>query len=356
MSERYRAEDLKALAAGMLAAAGLAEPHAGTTAATLVEADLLGYTTHGIQFLPQYCKALEQGAMTPDGEPELVRDEGAHMLFDGRKLPGPVCIGHAVAGALERSASHGVVTALVRRSQNAACLAAYLLPVVEAGKIGLLFVATASTSAVAPPGGAAARYSTNPMAAGFPTGGDPVLIDMATSATTNRLTERLAREGGEHAGEPMLDADGNPANDPRALAGGGAIRPLGGAANEHKGFALALMIEALTVSLGGAGRALQRETGEPSGSGAFIQIIDPAAFSGRETFVREMDALAAHLLDTPARPGSDGVRIPGQRAMAARRDHLENGVVLHGSIRPHVEPVAESYGLKFPDPVNPLRP
>jgi len=36
----------------MLTAVGLNSAHAKSTAGTLVEAGLLGYTTHGIQFLP----------------------------------------------------------------------------------------------------------------------------------------------------------------------------------------------------------------------------------------------------------------------------------------------------------------
>jgi len=351
MSERYAAKDLEHLAAGMLEAAGLAGRLARSTARIFVEADLLGYTTHGIQFLPQYCSALEKGTMTREGDMTLLRDDGASLVYDAGMLPGPACVSQAVAEALGRCEEHGVVTALVRRSQVTACLAAYLVPVIEAGRIGLIFVSSPSGAAVAPPGGARARYSTNPMAAAFPTGGDAVLIDMATSATTNRLTERMVRDGKTYTGEPMLDADGSPTNDPGALAAGGAIRPIGGESNEHKGFALALMIEALSAALSGGGRALQGETGERAGSATFIQIIDPERFAGRDVFLREMDALTAQLLDTPVRPGSHGVRIPGQRAMAARRDHLQNGVILHPSIRPHVEPVAKGYGLRFPDPV-----
>ena len=353
MTKRYKAEELTKFAAAMLAAAGLNSAHAKSTAGTLVEADLLGYTTHGIQFLPQYCRALEQGGIARDGEMTVIRDTGSSLVYDADKLSGPWCVGQAVAEALRRSETHGTVTALVRRSHIMACLATYLLPVIEAGRIGLIFVSSPDGRAVAPAGGRGGRYSTNPMAAGFPTGGDPVLIDMATSATTNRLTERLAREGRSHVGEPMLDAEGRPSNDPTVLtgSGGGAIRPLGGDANEHKGFALALMIEALSAALAGGGHALAEETGESAGSSAFIQIIDPEAFAGRAVFLREMDALKDWLLATPARPGSDGVRLPGQRAFAARREHLEKGVVLHPSIRPHVEPIAEGYGLKFPDPI-----
>jgi len=336
----------------MLTGAGQDDAHARDVADTLVEADLLGYTTHGIQFLPQYCDALEKGAMTPSGEMDLVSDHGDALVYDGDMISGPRCMRRAVGEALDRSGDHGVVTALVRRAHNTACLATYLLPVLEAGKIGLIFVSGPGGKAVVPPGGREGRLSTNPFAAGFPTSGDPVLIDMATSATTNRMTERLAREGLQHTGEPMLDGEGNPTNDPNVLAGGsgGSIRPLGGDANEHKGFALGLMIEALSACLSGGGRAMAGETKKPAGSSAYIQIIEPEKFAGRATFMKEMDRLTRELVDTPPRPGSNGVRIPGQRAFAARREQLEKGIALHESIRPHVEPVAEKYGLKFPDP------
>jgi LDH2 family malate/lactate/ureidoglycolate dehydrogenase len=354
LAERYKTDELKKLAAGMLSAAALNETHARACADTLVEADLLGYTTHGIQFLPQYCRALEEGGMARDGEMTLLRDGGSSLVWDADRLSGPWCVRQAVADALRRSENHGVVTALVRRGHNMACLATYLLPVVEANRIGLIFVSTPGSAGVAPPGGRTGRYSTNPMAAGFPTGSDPVLIDMATSATINRLTERLARAGDHHTGEPMLDAEGRPSNDPAVLVGGGggAIRPLGGDANEHKGFALALMVEALSACLAGAGHAMKDETGASVGSSAFIQVIDPEAFGGRMEFLREMDALNDWLTAAPPRPGSDRVRIPGQRAFAARREQLEKGVVLHPSIRPHVEPVAEKYGLHFPAPLS----
>lgn len=353
MMQRYRAEDLKALAAAMLSAAGQDEIQAKAVADTLVEADLLGYTTHGIQFLPQYCTALENGTMKPDGEITLISDDGASLVYEANRMSGPWCMRQAMGEVLQRSSEQGVVTALVRHSHNIACLATYLLPVVEAGLIGLIYASGPGNAAVAPPGGREGRYSTNPFAAGFPTSSDPVLIDMATSATTNRMTERLARQGLSHSGEPMLDVEGNPSNDPNVLAGGGggSIRPLGGDANEHKGFALALMFEALSACLSGGGRGSELEDGKPGSSAAFIQTINPEAFAGKSEFLQEIDALTASLQDTPPRPGSTGVRIPGQRAFAARRDHLKHGVVLDPAIRPHLEPVAERYGLKFPQSV-----
>ena len=151
----------------------------------------------------------------------------------------------------------------------------------------------------------------------------------------------------------MLDAEGHPANDPQVLVGGGggSIRPFGGDANEHKGFALALMIEALSACLSGGGRAMAEESDKAPGSSAFIQIINPDIFAGRTAFEKEMETLVRSLSDTPRRPGSSGARVPGQRAYACRREQMDQGLALHPTIRPHIEPMAERYGLRFPDPL-----
>jgi LDH2 family malate/lactate/ureidoglycolate dehydrogenase len=42
---------------------------------------------------------------------------------------------------------------------------------------------------------AAALLAPNPMAAGFPTSGDPVLVDVSSSIPTTTMTQNLAREG-----------------------------------------------------------------------------------------------------------------------------------------------------------------
>ncbi len=346
---RYAADELRTFACGVLIAAGLARSHAEATGDALVDADLLGYTTHGIQFLPQYCAALEDGQMTRDGALQVIADHGTTLIYDGNLLPGPSCVRSAVSELLSRAGDFKLVAATIRRSANTACLATYLLPIVEAGYVGIVMVSSPDGQAVAPAGGRDARYSTNPIAFGFPTGGDPVLIDMATSATTNRLTEKLQRDGAQHIGEPMIDREGRPTNDPFALSkdGGGAIRPFGGDANEHKGFALALAVQAMSAALAGGGGA-DASLG-PAGSAVYLQVINPTAFAGSDAFSNEMDHMVASLLDTPPRPGSAGVRIPGQRAMAAYHRQSSQGVEIADELRRHVEPLVEKYGLAFPD-------
>ena len=66
--ERYSANALISWATALLQRAGLAHDRAGVVAETLVEGDLMGHTTHGLQLLAPYLKNIEAGTMTKDGD------------------------------------------------------------------------------------------------------------------------------------------------------------------------------------------------------------------------------------------------------------------------------------------------
>ena len=350
---RHAPRDLIRFAGDVLEAAGLARRHAGVVASTFVEADLLGYTTHGLAMLPMFADGLEAGGIARDGEPDVVARHAAHALVDGALLPGPVVMRRVVDLALDLSTSQAVAGVAVRRSANTACLATYLPPVAAAGRIGVLFVASPGNAAVAPPGAARGVYGTDPIAACIPTSGDPVLFDFATSATTNRMTERARRAGARLPFDALVDAAGRPSDDPACLDVDppGAIAPLGGAHGGHKGFALALLGEALTGALSGFGRARAAAHGERPGSACFLQVIDPAAFAGRESFLREMDALVDAVERAAPAQGSDGARIPGRRAFALRREQTAKGIALHPDVAALLERLGERYRIARPAPV-----
>ena len=85
---RYRAADLIQYATALFAAAGCDGDKPETIAVGLVEADLLGHTTHGLHLAPAYLRELETGTITPRGEPEVVADRSGAVTWDGRRLPG----------------------------------------------------------------------------------------------------------------------------------------------------------------------------------------------------------------------------------------------------------------------------
>jgi len=344
---RHRAHDLLVFAAALLGKAGLSEDRARIVAEVLLEGDLLGHTTHGLDLLSPYLRELDAGSMARSGEPELLSDSGSALTWDGRYLPGPWLVKQAIAAAQDRLAYHPVVTVAIRRSHHIGCLQAYLQPVTEKGLVVLLTCSDPSVGGVTPHGGVAARITPNPIAAGFPTGGDPVLIDVSMSTTTNAMTRRAFEAGQRLPGPWLVDADGRPTDDPAVLFGErpGAVLPLGGPDLGHKGFALALLVEALTSGLAGHGRA-----DEPKrwGASVFLQLLDPERFGGRAAFLRETSRLVELCRTTPVAPGAPPVRLPGSAALARRAHQLREGVDLHPTVLPKLAPWADRLSVPMP--------
>lgn len=347
---RYRAGELCDFGGALLE--GLALPHdrAQVVAEVLVEADLLGHDTHGLDMLQRYLRELDAGTLARRGEPATLADHGGALTWDGGYLPGPWLVKRAIATARERLRSNAVATVVIRRSHHIGCLQAYLAPVAADGLVILLTCSDPSAGGVTPHGGVASRITPNPVAAGLPTDGDPILIDVSMSTTTNAMSQRLHQEGGRLPGPWLVDADGRASDDPAVLFGErpGALLPLGGLDLGHKGFALALLVEALTSGLAGHGRA-----DEPKrwGASVFLQLIDPEGFGGRAAFRRETSRLAEICRATPVAAGRPRVRLPGEAALARRARQLAEGVALHPRTLAALRPWCERLGVEPPDPI-----
>lgn len=355
MSPLYAPADLVAFAIRLLEAAGLEADKAATLAEVLVEADLMGHTTHGLQLLDRYVGQLETGAMAAQGEPKVIADRGACVTWDGCRLPGPWLVIRALDLAFARIAEHGVVTVAIRNSHHTACLASYLRRATDRGLATLVMSSEPSGNCVPPYGGVNPVYSTNAIAAGWPTEEGPVMLDMSTAITNKGRCRRLHSTGDTLPGEWVIDNEGNPTNDPSVLFAkpSGSILPIGGTEYGHKGYALGLLVEMLTSALAGGGRA---DAPEGWSASVFVQVIDPEAFGGRERFVRETSWLAGACRADPAASwfrerGEKRVRLPGDSALALRAKALAEGVSLHPSIMPVLADLAARLGVPAPSAI-----
>jgi len=345
--QRYDAKALADFATGLFEAAGLDRDKAGTIGPLLVEADLMGHTTHGLQLCAPYLKALEDGTMEKQGGPEALSDRGAVVTWDGRRLPGVWLTARAVDLAVERAKLYGTASIAIRRSHHIACLAVFLERATRHGCMVQIACSDPSVASVAPYGGTEPLFTPDPIAIGIPTGGDPILVDTSASITTNGLTGRLHAEGRKLPGEWVQDADGTASDDPAVLFTDppGTILPIGGKEYGHKGYGLALMIEALTQGLAGHGRA---DPAEGWGAGVYIQVSDPAAFAGRAAFTRQVDHIVERCLANKPVAGGPPVRLPGGNALARRNEARRSGVVLYPGIIEALHPWADKYGLVPP--------
>ena len=344
---RHDARALAGFAAALLARAGMREDIARDVADVLVEGDLLGHTTHGLALAAPYLAELEKGSMTGAGEPVVVGSRPAAQTWDGGRLPGPWLTLRALDAAMEMASAQGTGTVVVRRSHHIACLEAYLTRATARGMMALVYSSDPVAASVAPFGAVSPVFTPNPLAAGIPTSGDPILIDVSASYTTNSLTTRLYQAGERLPHAWVQDARGMPTDDPRVLfeEPKGTLLPLGGLEAGHKGYALALMIEAMTAALAGFGRA---DPKEGWGATVFVQALDPRAFGGLDAFARQMDWLVDACHGAAPREGVPRVRLPGERGLKLKREQLERGVELHPTILPSLEPWAAKLGVAMP--------
>lgn len=344
---RYAASSLTAFARDALAGAGMPGDKAQAVAEILVDGDLLGHTTHGLQLLPAYLREIESGSMRLEGGPEVIHEAPAALTWHGRRLPGPWLVLEAMKAAARKAKECGTGSVVIRQSHHIACLAAFHRRATDQGLMMILASSDANSASVAPYGGLDPVFTPNPISAGIPTSGAPIVTDISTSATTNGLTGRLHQEGGKLPAPWVIDGHGQPTNDPAVLfqEPKGTILPLGGLDSGHKGFGLSLMVEALTGGLAGFGRA---DPKQGWGATVFLQIIDPAAFGGSQDFVRQMDEIARQChASRPAQAGKP-VRLPGEKGDALMRQQRAEGVTLHPGIMEALQPWAEKLKLSLP--------
>ena len=351
MSAIYRVDDLRQFASDLLHQNRLSPEMANTVADVLLEGDLLGHTTHGLQLLAPYLEEIASGAMTREGQPHIVQDHGMSVLWDGHYLPGPWLVKQAIDTGMERLRSYPLFTANIKQSHHIACLEAYLEPVASQGFLIILTTSDPTLGAkVSPFGSRTPVYTPNPIAAAWPLQEGLVMMDISMSTTTIGLTQRLKRRNRRLPGRWVLDARGRLTDDPAVVfeKPSGSIMPLGEQALGHKGFALGLMVEALTSGLCGFGR---KDSPGRWGATVFLMMIDPDALGGRQAFVEEATWLAEACRKAEPLDEDHPVRLPGQAALARKHACLLNGLMLEPEIMPALTAWSQKLGVALPEPI-----
>lgn len=317
---------LESFAQALFTAAGMDAEKATTVARLLVLTDAMGRRTHGLAMAPLYLADIQKGTLATTGQPEVVKDNGITAVWDGAYLPGLWLVDKALETVMPRAKQHGMAAIAIRRSHHIGCLAALVKQAADRGFVAQMANSDPAGQRVAPYGGTEAVFTPNPMAFGYPGADHPVLVDMCASITTTSMTRQKHAQGElfEHAW--LLDAQGTPTRDPAVLehtTPRGSLQLLGGQEYGHKGFGLALMIEALSQGLSGHGR---KDAPTRWGGNVFVQVIDPDLFAGREAFADQMDHLADRCRSNRPIRADQPVRLPGDQAARGVAQARQHGI------------------------------
>jgi len=292
-------------------------------ASLLVDSDLRGHQDHGVAAFEVLATLYRNGTLNPRPHVSVLNETDGAILLDGDRGCGPGAPRRAMQWCIERARERkGMAVAAVRDWQLLVA-APYARLAAEAGLIG--FACANFNPLVAPPGGRTAIFGTNPLAYGLPAARHyPVVLDVATTVSSMQKVRIAAQQDRSTPEGVIFDRAGNPITDPGEFLKGGLLAPLGYPQAPHKGFGLALFVDALAGVLSGAGFARGVASGAP---GNFLWALDVEAFLPRHEFLARMDAQIDQIKQGERLAGVDELLVPGERGQRRYLELTARGVM-----------------------------
>ena len=353
----YKPDRVKGYVKAILEEHNVSSDKAKITADVLVEADMRGIFSHGINNLDLLVlSSIEEGGTFPDAVPKNVTRNPQYPI---RHVDAKGDLGHPPAitavdmvKKLARSFGYGKVYVFNANHFGAAAIYSEKICAEKdlSGRV------TCTTPAVVVPyGGNKNRLGTNLVSWSIPYEGGVVTIDMASTLHAVSGVVKALVEGSSLP-FPVYDKDGNETMDgstfegfPDFLANGSMI-PLGGLGKEKgpkadagfKGSGLAMLIELDNV-IGGGYSGYVGPTVHDEG-----RWIRQSFEAWRIDTLYNKTAALQHISDTVANIrtyGDDDMLLPGEKESKQRKDSLENGIPYPEATVKRLEDIGAKIGL-----------
>ena len=332
-------EALSRFAADIFSRAGLPQSDAVVVADVLVWANLRGVDTHGVMRIPRYVDLIESGDMNPRPSIRVLKETPASVLIEADRAAGPVAMTRAAAEAVRKARDAGVGLALARATTHTAALGYYTLSIAREGMAGIALAG--SWPNVVYHGSRAAGVSTSPISIAVP-GGNPVVLDMATSVVSMGKLNQAKRSGEPIPSGWALDAQGNATTDPQAAQ---IPLPMAG----PKGSGLSFMVECLASLIASNPLLAESLEGTPEGQrhrqNGFVMAIDLAQFGDPQAFGREVDRLVRDLKALPVDKDTGEILMPGERGRRTLERRTREGIPIPRPVYDELGALAERLGV-----------
>ncbi|NKB57679.1 MAG: hypothetical protein GKS00_15235 [Alphaproteobacteria bacterium] len=333
-TEPISPDRLTALIRDSLAAGGFSPDNADIVARHLVDAEMKGVSSHGVNRLGLYLGEAAKDIIDPKAEPvvKAVRDGLLHV--DGARGIGIVAMARATEALIAAAGERGIAAAGVVNCGHSGRMGAYAEQAAAAGFLAISFGGGGRRQwgNVAPFGGVQPVMSTNPYTLGLPgLPDDPVVCDFATSAVAAGKVA-VARANGETLPPgAVIDRHGNPSQDPEAYYDGGALLPAAG----PKGSGLGIIAEL-------AGDAMLGDCVEYNW---MMILIRADAFQPMAEYEKRAESFVNEVRNSKTAAGFDKVMMPGEREATLARQAAD-GIVIGDGVWAGIVEAAESVGVK----------
>jgi len=337
---------------------GVPKEDAEIIADVLITSDLRGIDSHGIQRCKMYYDRIREGIYNPKTEIEIVSDNMATAIIDGKCGMGHVIAYKAMKLAIEKAKIFGMGAVAVRNSTHFGIAGYYSLMAINEGMIG--FVTTNTRPAVPPTFGIEPMLGTNPLTYGAPTDEDfPFLLDCATSIIQRGKVEVFSRLHKPLPNGLIISNNGNSKTDPSIILNklvnrSAALLPLGGKGEEtsgHKGYGYATFAEILSSALQD-GINLKDTAGITENGqkrlkvGHFFLAINIQNFIPIDRFKEITGNIMRELRSSKKAPGKEKIYTAGEKEYYSKVERRKTGIPLNKSLQNDIKIMQKELGLE----------
>ena len=335
MSKIIRPKRLERLVTEIFTQSGCSRKEAERVSIRLVKANLTGHDSHGVIRTARYVDWLKTGLYNADQSITILMENDILAIVDGGYGFGQTVAEQAVELGLQNVRKSGVTVVALRNAGHIGRVGDWAEMAADAGFISIHFVNARGSILVAPFGATSARYSTAPFCAGIPRdGGNPMILDFATSKVAEGKVLIAAKGGKSLPNDALIHGNGQLTSDPIALYGDagpdaapgdrngtGAIRTMG----DHKGSGLAMLCELLGGALTGNGTTGPWQTRFANGMLSIYLSVE--SFDQGNTFAEEVRRYIDYVRDANSASAED-IMIPGDPERKSMAERTENGIPL----------------------------
>jgi L-2-hydroxycarboxylate dehydrogenase (NAD+) len=364
---RIKYEKMKCITENVFLKFGYSQEDSKIVADVILESDLRGIESHGVQRLNWYYKHIRQGRIKVKEQMEIVHETSVSAVIDAHETAGQLSSYKAMQLAIQK-AKHNGFGMVVARNSNHYGIAGYYPTM--AVKEGLLGISMSNGEAMVPPTfGKRPMMSTNPIAVAINAKPYPFILDMATSVVPRGKTEVYVKKN-----QPMplgwaLDRNGQETQDAvevnyaikNKLFGG--LLPLGGATEMfggHKGYGLALMVEIFTGIFSGG--YTSNFTNGYTGSGIPLKnevklcpcfiAIDYGIFGDKSAIEERLSRYLQQIRDSEKAEGQTRIYTHGEKEAEARQDRMANGILVNDATLAEIQKLCEELGIEGPGKIS----
>ena len=291
---------------------GLSKNDAERMAAVLTDTQMKGIFTHGYFRLKRYVSCIKCGGIQPKGDLKILQDSPSWAIVDGQGGLGMLIADNAMELAMKKAKETGIGIVNVSHSHHLGPTGYYAAKCADAKMIG--FSMSNAGSMMAATGSAQANMGNNPLAYAVPAGKyDKLLYDVAISMSSDIKILQMEKENKQLPEGWIIDSAGRPTTDPSEYLKGGVLLPFGG----HKGYGLALMVEAFAGALSGAGYGKEvlawNTNPEKDGNvGHFFMAIDISKMMDVEAYEKRIENIIDEIKNSKVAEGASGIFYPGE--------------------------------------------